>query len=72
MKNKRSLSPFVKSWQSPSPDRKKKSPSPRSKRSYDKYRDFRNLTEDRDRKLRSISPDKGKPYHQVTKRQKNL
>merc|ERR1712008_651445 len=35
-----------------------------SKRSYDKYRDFRNLTQERDQKLRSISPNKGKPYHQ--------
>ena len=50
------------SWRSPSPspERKKKSPSPRSKRSYDKYRDFRNLTQERDQKLRSISPNKGK------------
>ena len=60
MKNKRSLTDSTKSWRSPSPERKKKSPSPGNKKGYDRYRDFRNLTDERDRKLRSISPNKGK------------
>ena len=72
MKNKRS--PTVKTWRSPSPERKKKSPSPTKKKpNYDKFKDFRNLTEERDRKLRSLSPTKGKPYLQKSpeKRQKS-
>ena len=71
MKTARSFTPSTnqRPWRSPSPDSKSpigiygKSSAPAPPiNEYDKYKAFRNLTNHRDAQVRSVSPDKGKPY----------